>query len=639
MRCQTKRLLIRDFVEADRDAVRAWRADPEVMRYLDQPLGSDPDAWFDAVLRYTAERPRVAHDGAIVLRETGEVIGWIGIAVSPDLVAGELVVGYALRRSHWGKGYMTEALIAVLGYGFTKLGARTIRAQYYVANPASARVMEKAGMKPDGPAVSADPSLGESRSYVARREEWRPPGHRRLGLVLVLVLLGLIAVPTAVGPLMSYLDRPGLPDDPRLLPWRPRGDLVEDRDFLDQAEQVWRRRAERAGPGRLGDVHPLWAGTIGSGRVALLQAVGADGHGYVAQVADHDQPAVLRVDRQERLGRTPPPALVINYDGNVEIPMLRPGRGSALLRLLVPPADQDSDHRRSPTRTDRASAAPLSRETPSASRVGPDHLDELKVWRRVREIHDIGNVYDYSDWEQLRLEDAGLTETWLHLDSRSPSGSTMVLVRPAPGGPAVGGRESVTTVVAHPSHLVTQEPDTALVDPTWGPLGAVDLAVYEDAQAVSAGTAPAGAGSAGARTQAALLAASADSLGRLAVLEVRTSRQTRVGLVAWEGHQVACVATRPYPDLAKRSVVALGCTRPGSNLVAFAMVARPGVDKLTVREVTAGAIPLSVEPPVLRRVAASDAPREELVVTALRADGSPIDTDTLRVSEGAPRAR
>lgn len=623
MRCQTKRLLIRDFVETDREAVRGWRTDPEVMRYLDQPLGTDPDAWFDAVLRYAERQPRVAHDAAIVLRETGEVIGWIGIAHSPDLIAGEMVVGYALKRSHWGKGYMTEALVAVLEYGFTKLGARTIRAQYYVANPASARVMEKAGMKPAGLAVSADPSLGESLSYVARRGEWRPPGRRRLGLVVVLVLIALIAVPTAVGPLLSYLDRPRVPDDPRLLPWRPRGDLIGDREFLDQAERVWRQQAERAGPGRLGKVHPLWAGTIGAGRVALLQAVGDDGQGYVAQVAEHEQPAVLRVDRQERFGKTLPSVLVVNYDGNVDIPMLRPGRGAALLRLLVPPADREPDATSSPTLTDRADAAPLSRDTSSASQLGPDHPDGLRVWRRV---HDTRNVYDDSGWEHLQLEGAGLTETWLHLDSRAPSGSVLVLARPASGG-----SETVTTVVAHPSHLVTREPETALADPTWGPLGAVDLAVYEDAQAVLA--------TANARHQAALLAASADSLGRLAVVEVRTARQTQVGLVAWEGSRVGCVATRPYRDLDRRSVVALGCTRPGSRLVAVAVVARPGVEKLSIREVTGGATPLTLEPPVLRRLTVSDAPREDVVVTAIRADGSAIDTDTLRISASPPRAR
>jgi RimJ/RimL family protein N-acetyltransferase len=176
MECQTERLLIRDFEAGDRAAVRQWRTDPEVMRYLDQPLGRDPDAWFDAVLRFSAQGSRGSHDAAIVLRATGEVIGWIGIGRTIDPAAGDLVVGYALGRPWWGEGYMTEALVAVLGFGFTELGAETISAQYYVANPKSARVMEKAGMRPAGPAASADPALGSSERYVARRDTWQPPG-------------------------------------------------------------------------------------------------------------------------------------------------------------------------------------------------------------------------------------------------------------------------------------------------------------------------------------------------------------------------------------------------------------------------------------------------------------------------------
>ncbi|MGH3487612.1 MAG: GNAT family N-acetyltransferase [Actinopolymorphaceae bacterium] len=179
MECQTERLLIRDFETDDRASVRRWRTDPEVMRYLDQPLGRDPDSWFDTVLRFSTQEPRGSHDAAIVLRSTGEVIGWIGIGRTIDPGAGDLVVGYALGQAWWGKGYMTEALLAVLAYGFTTLGARTISAQYYVANPRSARVMEKAGMVPAGQAPSANPALGTSERYVARRDTWQGPDGER----------------------------------------------------------------------------------------------------------------------------------------------------------------------------------------------------------------------------------------------------------------------------------------------------------------------------------------------------------------------------------------------------------------------------------------------------------------------------
>ncbi|HEY8458001.1 MAG TPA: GNAT family N-acetyltransferase [Actinopolymorphaceae bacterium] len=197
MQRRTKRLVLRDFVASDRESVRRWRSDPEVMRYLDQPRGSDPDSWFDTVLRHSAYHPRTTYDAAIVLRKTGDVIGWIGMGRTIDPGAGDLVVGYALGRQWWGHGYMTEALVAMLEFGFTQLGARAISAQYYVANPASARVMQKAGMRPAGRAVSANPALGESERYIAIRDEWRKPRRRWLGLFSVLLALGLL--PAAAG--------------------------------------------------------------------------------------------------------------------------------------------------------------------------------------------------------------------------------------------------------------------------------------------------------------------------------------------------------------------------------------------------------------------------------------------------------
>jgi [ribosomal protein S5]-alanine N-acetyltransferase len=63
----------------------------------------------------------------------------------PDVEA-----AYILRRDHWGRGYATEALRAVLAIGHGKLGVERIVALAYLENDASRRVMEKAGMRPDG---------------------------------------------------------------------------------------------------------------------------------------------------------------------------------------------------------------------------------------------------------------------------------------------------------------------------------------------------------------------------------------------------------------------------------------------------------------------------------------------------------
>ena len=55
-------------------------------------------------------------------------------------------IGYILGKNYWGRGLMTEALKAVLDFCFTQVGFQKVKARYASLNPASGRVMEKAGM-------------------------------------------------------------------------------------------------------------------------------------------------------------------------------------------------------------------------------------------------------------------------------------------------------------------------------------------------------------------------------------------------------------------------------------------------------------------------------------------------------------
>ena len=57
------------------------------------------------------------------------------------------MLGIGLNRAAWNQGYMTEAVCAVLAYEFGARGAPRLRATCNVANPASARVLEKVGMR------------------------------------------------------------------------------------------------------------------------------------------------------------------------------------------------------------------------------------------------------------------------------------------------------------------------------------------------------------------------------------------------------------------------------------------------------------------------------------------------------------
>ena len=86
---------------------------------------------------------------AITLKDSGRMIGTIGFMwINLDYRSGE--VGYSLSRAYWNQGIMTEALRAVLAFGFDTLQLNRIEAQHETDNPASGRVMLHAGMQYEG---------------------------------------------------------------------------------------------------------------------------------------------------------------------------------------------------------------------------------------------------------------------------------------------------------------------------------------------------------------------------------------------------------------------------------------------------------------------------------------------------------
>ncbi len=86
-----------------------------------------------------------------------KLIGCVGLAEEE----GESVLGYWIARQHWGRGFATEAVRAVLSLAPT-LGHKRIVARHFTDNTASARVLAKTGFRPTG-----EIRLGRS---AARRE-------------------------------------------------------------------------------------------------------------------------------------------------------------------------------------------------------------------------------------------------------------------------------------------------------------------------------------------------------------------------------------------------------------------------------------------------------------------------------------
>src|SRR5262245_25103147 len=151
MRLTTDRLLLREFVEADWEAVLGYQSDPLYLRYnpWTERTEADVRAFVGRFLANQQERPRTKFQLAVVVKAEGRLIGGCGVRVNdPDLREGN--IGYELDSRYWGQGYATEAAREIVRFGFEELGLHRIWSWCVAENVGSARVLEKVGMRPEG---------------------------------------------------------------------------------------------------------------------------------------------------------------------------------------------------------------------------------------------------------------------------------------------------------------------------------------------------------------------------------------------------------------------------------------------------------------------------------------------------------
>lgn len=149
---QTPRLLLRRWRGDDVGALAEIYGDPEVMRFIGD--GSVRDRAQTAAGLALMEREwdeRGLGLFAVEVRETGQLAGWVGLAVPTFLpeVLPAVEIGWRLGRPLWGRGIATEGARAVLRFGFVDCGLDRIISIRHVDNRASGRVMDKIGLRFD----------------------------------------------------------------------------------------------------------------------------------------------------------------------------------------------------------------------------------------------------------------------------------------------------------------------------------------------------------------------------------------------------------------------------------------------------------------------------------------------------------
>ena len=146
----TGRLLLRAVTPADVPALFGVFGDPVVCRYWSRPPLPDLDA--AAALQAEIARrfeERALFQWGIAERGSGTLVGTCTLAaLSAEHRRAEL--GYALARAAWGRGYVAEALPALIGFAFETLELHRLEADVDPRNERSIRALEREGFEREG---------------------------------------------------------------------------------------------------------------------------------------------------------------------------------------------------------------------------------------------------------------------------------------------------------------------------------------------------------------------------------------------------------------------------------------------------------------------------------------------------------
>jgi [ribosomal protein S5]-alanine N-acetyltransferase len=159
---RTARMLLRKPRAADAPLMfNAYAQDPAVTHYLTWRPHRDVAETRAVIDRFLAAWERQEEFCWLLFTsDAGEMIGSIAARTEDD----GFNLGFLLARSHWGRGYMPEAIIAVVDWAFTQQWVSRVWAACDVENRSSARALEKAGFIRTGvlPQFSVHPNISSA---------------------------------------------------------------------------------------------------------------------------------------------------------------------------------------------------------------------------------------------------------------------------------------------------------------------------------------------------------------------------------------------------------------------------------------------------------------------------------------------
>lgn len=167
---ETDRLILREYVTGDFDALFEIVSDKETMQHYPAPFDEDKTRGW---IQWNLDNYEKYGFGlwAVVLKETGEFIGDCGITMQD--IDGEMLpeIGYHIHKKYWRRGFAKEAATAVRDWVFLNTQYDTIYSYMKYTNIGSYSTALAIGMRKVK--EYPDPENSISYVYAITREEWK----------------------------------------------------------------------------------------------------------------------------------------------------------------------------------------------------------------------------------------------------------------------------------------------------------------------------------------------------------------------------------------------------------------------------------------------------------------------------------
>jgi [ribosomal protein S5]-alanine N-acetyltransferase len=168
--------MLRWISEDDIDSLYEIFSNRHVMRYWSSEPLADREAAADLQREIAGgNESETMFKWGIALRDSNTVIGTTTL-FNLNLDNGRAELGYAMSHAHWGKGYMNEALNALVSHAFEVMDLRRLEADVDPRNTASIRVLEKLGFQREGflrERWHVNGEIQDAFFYGLLRREWR----------------------------------------------------------------------------------------------------------------------------------------------------------------------------------------------------------------------------------------------------------------------------------------------------------------------------------------------------------------------------------------------------------------------------------------------------------------------------------